>query len=92
MIFNNWLVILMVQRLGEVEKRLREAESTLHDLEVEHGHTSAYFSEQWEAQRKTQLDTISVTAARQRERMVVLLELEEKLTEARYNKFHLLFY
>lgn len=46
-------------------------------------HTTNYFEQQWERQREIQLRAINVRVKEQRERLKVLLKLEENMLEAR---------
>ncbi|EGG01200.1 uncharacterized protein MELLADRAFT_92702 [Melampsora larici-populina 98AG31] len=73
----------MVSHLKKAQIRLSNAESALHQLRTEHGHTVEYLSVQWDQQRATQMDVISRTAREKKERMIDLLNMEEKLIEAR---------
>lgn len=47
------------------------------------GRTPRYFEEQWENQRTSQLEAMDESQKRKRERLVVLLELEERLLVSR---------
>lgn len=78
----------MQSKIKLVEKSLNEAQSTLLDLEQSTGHNVTYFAQQWDRQVEVQLDTISESAREKRERMIVLLDLEEQLLEARSVKSH----
>lgn len=73
----------MFSRLRVVQARLQSANKTLHNLQIQSGHSLVYFENQWADQRCTQLETISVNAAQQRDRLIILMDLEEKLIEAR---------
>lgn len=73
----------MQTHLARAKERLNSSTVKLLELQVRFGYTTEYFSEQWKNQRRAQMDVISVTAQRKRERMKVLLELEEELIEAR---------
>lgn len=53
-------------------------------------HTIAYFEEQWIRQREMQLKAINVKAKEKRDRLTVLLQLEEELLEARQVLIYLL--
>lgn len=59
----------------------------MKELEEKFGHKITYFSRQWDRQVEIQLETISESARQKRERMIVLLDLEEKLLEARCEYF-----
>ncbi|KAH9820127.1 hypothetical protein DFH28DRAFT_1079978 [Melampsora americana] len=65
------------------QAELIQAQATLDRLlQAKPAHTFEYFDAQWERQRQLQLAAISVRAKERRERLTVLLELEEQLLEA----------
>lgn len=74
----------MKARGQEIGRRLAASEAILAKLRASHGYDEAYFSEQWDRQRKLQLNAISQNAKEKRKTLGVLLKLEEKLIETRY--------
>lgn len=63
---------------------LASLQSTLDKLtQANPAHTIEYFDAQWERQRNLQLAAMTVKAKERRERLKVLLQLEEQLLEAR---------
>lgn len=69
----------------EVRRRLLEAEKCLERLlSINPKYTVQYFEGQWERQKTLQKATISESAKEKRERLSVLLNLEENSHEARW--------
>lgn len=77
----------MLSHLRRAELRLSQAEIIIRRIGAHHNYTLEYLAEQWNRQRKTQMDAISTTAKRKKERMIELLDMEERLVEARYVVF-----
>ncbi|EGF97249.1 uncharacterized protein MELLADRAFT_86338 [Melampsora larici-populina 98AG31] len=75
------------RRKGEVVKRLVEAEQTLAILAVPAegypGHNDQFFEDHWIAQRTQQLDGMTDTQKQKREKLTILLAMEEQLVIAR---------
>ncbi|KAH9807757.1 hypothetical protein DFH28DRAFT_1088776 [Melampsora americana] len=73
----------------EVRKRLAEAEDTLRTLALPvpgeglAGHPSQFFENEWNAQRTKQLDVMTETTKQKREKLLILLKMEEELVIAR---------
>jgi hypothetical protein len=73
----------------EVRKRLAEAAETLSTLALPDpdeglaGHPSQFFETQWIAQRTEQLDVMTETTKQKREKLSILLAMEEELVIAR---------
>ncbi|EGF97747.1 uncharacterized protein MELLADRAFT_114116 [Melampsora larici-populina 98AG31] len=69
---------------NNVEKRLAKSSSMLSDLaKLDPKYTTNYFEQQWARKRHIQRNVINATTRRLKERMGVLLDLEEDLIEAR---------
>lgn len=76
---------MLISRTLEVFKRLAGAEDKLTALLAEDSkYTIEFFSDQWTRQREAQQNTISANTKKLRERMNLLMDLEEKLLESRY--------
>lgn len=75
----------MVRQTKKYTSELLEAKSTMARLARADAavHTAEYFQNQWDRQRALQLKAINVKAKEKRERLAVLLTLEEDLLEAR---------
>ncbi|KAH9815796.1 hypothetical protein DFH28DRAFT_1082087 [Melampsora americana] len=73
----------MATRL-KYQAELQDARRTLaRYLQQNPTHTTQYFQTQWDRQRKLQLKAISVRSKEKRERLEVLIKLEEDLLEVR---------
>lgn len=67
-----------------MEKRLVKSKASLKNLEnTNPKYTKAFFEQQWQRQKQVQNNVISSTTRRLKERMGVLLDLEEELIEDR---------
>lgn len=74
----------MLPWITNVEKRLVKSKASLKNLEnTNPKYTKALFEQQWQRQKQVQNNVISSTTRRLKERMGVLLDLEEELIEAR---------
>ncbi|EGG03357.1 uncharacterized protein MELLADRAFT_109383 [Melampsora larici-populina 98AG31] len=74
----------MLSWTTNVEKRLVKASATLTDLAKSNAkYSTTFFEQQWQRQRHIQLNFITATTCRLKERLTVLLALEEDLIEAR---------
>lgn len=74
----------MLPWITNVEDRLAKSSACLLSLaDTDPKYTVELFSQKWERQRHVQQNVISVTQRRLKERMGVLLDLEEELIEAR---------
>ncbi|KAH9807245.1 hypothetical protein DFH28DRAFT_916185 [Melampsora americana] len=70
-------------KVKEYERLLVLSKETLLELLAKNPlYTHSYFSEQWERQKKCQLDAINVDVKNLEEKIAELLELEEKLEHA----------
>lgn len=75
----------MISRVLEVLRRMAAAKEQLASLEGRDSkYTVAFFSQRWDRQREVQQDTISANSQKLKDRMNVLMDLEEKLLESRY--------
>ncbi len=79
-----FVVKVLVDQIAHVRKDLLEANAMLQDLQAKDPNWMVqYFQGQWERQRATQLKVIGERAKEKRERLNMLLKLEENLIEAR---------
>lgn len=86
--WSDWTVAVLVGESKKVFGELIDAQALLAELvQANPLHTSVYFEEQWNRQREMQLKAITVNAKEKRERLTVLLQLEEELLEARQVSF-----
>lgn len=71
--------------ISEVERRLSKATAALTKLATADAkYTILFFEQQWARQQEVQKNVISATTRRLKERMGVLMDLEEELVEARF--------
>lgn len=78
------LVSYLASQTVKYKAELLQAQSVLARLvRANATHTTAYFKEQWERQREIQLRAISVRVQEKRDRLKVMMELEENMIEAR---------
>ncbi|EGG02720.1 uncharacterized protein MELLADRAFT_66143 [Melampsora larici-populina 98AG31] len=74
----------MVTQTAKYKAELILAQLTLERLvQVDETHTKQYFEVQWNRQQEMQLRAISVRVKEKRERLKVMLQLEENMIEAR---------
>ncbi|EGG10717.1 uncharacterized protein MELLADRAFT_93554 [Melampsora larici-populina 98AG31] len=74
----------LTRKRNEAIQRLDEAERVLQNLVLaDPGVAGAYFENKWKEQKTRQLDVINETTKEKRERLLVLLGLEEELVVAR---------
>ncbi|EGG04830.1 uncharacterized protein MELLADRAFT_88562 [Melampsora larici-populina 98AG31] len=76
-------VVHLSRKRTEATQRLNEAEEALRTLRISDPTlTAAYFENKWAEQKARQLDVITETQKQKRERVSVLLGLEEELIES----------
>ncbi|KAH9806922.1 hypothetical protein DFH28DRAFT_1157713 [Melampsora americana] len=86
-ILKNVAVSSMTTKRVEVRRRLQEAENSLQRLQlIQPQYTSQYFQDQWERQRALQKTFINEQVQEKRERLKILLRLEENLCKTRFLK------
>ncbi|EGF99819.1 uncharacterized protein MELLADRAFT_94087 [Melampsora larici-populina 98AG31] len=77
-------VVHMNRKRQEAIKRLAEAEQVLNEIAaVNRAHNHSFFENKWNEQRTRQLDVMTETQNEKRERLKVMLGLEEELIQAR---------
>lgn len=81
----------LAKRNAEVQKRLCEAEKALEHLAIPEtlegtvyaGRSVDYFESKWDEKRRRHLEAMDETQKQKRERVAMLLELEERLRVSR---------
>jgi len=71
--------------LNLIEKTRHEKLQLLAELQLKHGYSHAYFSDQWDRQKKVQSEIIGDTDLQSlQSQLEELIEYEEDLREAKY--------